>query len=161
QVLTVSSSWNPAASIAYQWQRSTDNGATWTAIGTNVSSYTLVSADLGAQVRVIVTATNAFGQVPITSTALGPVATDPPANTAAPVLTGTTQRTYQLTVARGSWNGTGNTYTYQWQRSADGSTGWTTIAGATGPTYTLARADEGDWVRALVTATNPDGTATQ
>jgi hypothetical protein len=161
QVLTVSSTWNPAASINYQWQRSTDNGATWTAVGGNSSSYTLVSADVGAQVRVIVTATNAFGQAPATSTALGPVVTDPPANTTAPVLTGTTQRTYQLSVARGSWNGTGNTYTYQWQRSADGSTGWTTIAGATSATYTLAPADEGDWVRALVTAVNPDGTATQ
>jgi hypothetical protein len=159
QVLTAASGWNPAASITYQWQRSSD-GATWTNMGANSSSYTLASADVGANVRVTVTATNAFGRQAATSDAVGPVVTDPPASTTAPVLTGTTQRTYVLTTSRGSWNGAGNAYSYQWQRSFDGAA-WTTIAGASGATYTLAAADDGAWVRALVTATNPDGVSTQ
>ncbi len=65
-----------------------------------------------------------------------------------------------LTTSRGTWGGTGNTFSYQWQRSADGTT-FTNIAGATLATYTLAVADEGDWVRALVTATNSDGAVTK
>ncbi len=159
QVLTVASTWNPAgASYAYQWQRSTD-GTTWTAIGSNAASYTPVGADQGALVRVTVTATNPFGQVPATSPSVGPIGTDPPVNTTPPTVTGTTQRTYALTASRGSWDGSGNTYTYQWQRS-DGSA-WAPIAGATNAAYTLGPDDEGDWIRVLVTAINPDGVVGQ
>ena len=39
---------------------------------------------------------------------------------------------------------------WQWQRSADGTT-WTDIAGATAPTYTPTEADAGMWLRANVT----------
>ena len=59
----------------------------------------------------------------------------------------------------GTWSGIGNTYTCQWQRSSDGGTTWTNIAGATAFSYTIAVADEGSAIRALITAVNPDGTA--
>ena len=97
QVLTVSSTWNPASSNGYQWQRSLDGGTTWISIGSNAPSYTLVSADLGGLIRVTVSASNAFGSSTATSDPVGLVASDPPANSAAPMLTGTTQRTYVLT----------------------------------------------------------------
>ena len=157
-VLNVSSSWNPAgSSYTFQWQRST--GAAWTAIGGATSqSYTLQPADEGASVRVIVTAVNTFGQASATSASIGPVQSDPPVNTLAPVLSGIAQRTYTLTATQGTWSGAGNAYGYQWQRSSDGQT-WTAIAGATGASYMLGQSDEGDLVRALVSASNPDGVA--
>jgi hypothetical protein len=159
QVLSVNATWNPAGtSYTYQWQRSTD-GSTWTAIGTNASTFTLTTAEREARLRVTVTAVNAYGQTSVTSDPTGPVVFDPPAGTAPPTVSGTTQRTFTLTAAAGSWGGTGNAYAYRWQRD-DGS-GWTSISGATASTYKLAKDDEGGRVRVLVTASNVDGTAEQ
>jgi hypothetical protein len=156
QVLTVSAAFSPAGtSYTYQWQRSTD-GMTWTTIGANASSYTLTTAERDARVRVTVTATNPYGQASGTSDPIGPVVHDPPVSTTAPAVTGTTQRTFTLTAAQGSWEGAGNTYRYQWQRDDGG--GWAPIGGATASTYGLVKDDEGARLRVLVTATNPDGT---
>ncbi|HEX5618438.1 MAG TPA: S8 family serine peptidase, partial [Solirubrobacteraceae bacterium] len=154
QLLTVTSTWSPGGTYAYQWQRSTD-GVSWTNIGANASSYTLTTAERDARIRVTVTATNAYGQASATSDAIGPVVWDPPVSTAAPVVTGTTQRTFTLTATAGAWDGSGNTFKYQWQR--DGAD----IPGATAATYKLAKDDEGARVRVLVTATNPDATVTR
>jgi len=160
QVLTVSSTWNPSATLTYQWQRST-NGTTWSAIsGATGISYTAQTTDEGATLRTVVSASNSFGQASATSPAVGPVTADPPVNTVAPVMSGTTQRTYTLTSTQGTWTGTGNVYSYQWQRSLDGVT-WTSISGATAPSYTLAQSDEGTVVRVLVSASNPDGVVSQ
>ena len=156
QVLTVNSAWSPGGtSYAYQWQRSTD-GTTWTTIGANASTFTLTTAERDARVRVTVTATNPYGQVSVTSAPIGPVVWDPPVNTTPPSIAGTTQRTFTLTAAAGAWDGAGNTISYQWQR--DGGSGWTPIAGATASTYKLAKDDEGERVRVVVTASNVDGT---
>ena len=159
QVLTASTgTWNPAGSTyAYQWQHSEDGGITWSNVsGANSASYTNGVADEGTDLRATVTATNPYGQASATSSAVGPVVSDPPANTVAPYMSGTTQRTYTLNVSQGTWNGGGNAYSYQWQRSADGKS-WTAMNGQTASTYMLAQADEGEYVRALVTASNPDG----
>src|SRR5262249_19646049 len=148
------------ASYAYQWQRSAD-GSTWTNIaGATSSSYALAPADEGDTVRAVVTATNPFGQVTATSPAVGPVQSNPPVNTVAPAVTGTTQRTYTLTATPGTWSGPNNTYSYQWQRSADGGNSYTNIAGATNLQYVLGTADEGNVIRMLVTASNLDGIVT-
>src|SRR6476646_2947662 len=49
-------------SFAYQWQRSTDGGATWAGIsGATTSSYTVATGDLGAQIRAAVSANNSYG----------------------------------------------------------------------------------------------------
>src|SRR5208282_3621070 len=119
--LNVSATWNPAGSVySYQWQHSA-NGTTWSNIGgATSSSYVLAPSDEGLTVRAVVTAVNAYGQLTADSAAVGPVAANPPVNTSAPALTGTPQRTYALSVTPGSWNGSGNTYAYQWQRSTDG-----------------------------------------
>ena len=162
QVLTVSSTWSPSGSTyvyvyQYIWQRSTDGGVTWTYIdGSTAASYTLTTADEGASIRAMVTATNGYGQAQAASSVVGPVASAPPVNTVAPFMSGTTQRTYTVSVSQGSWNGVANAFSYQWQRSADGKS-WTAINGQTASAYMLAQADEGEYVRALVTASNPDG----
>ena len=116
----------------YQWQRSADNGTTWTDIqGANTTAYPLTKADEGTQVRITVTATNPDGSMAASSTPTASILSAPPLNTADPVLTGTPQRGSVLTATAGTWSGLANAYTYQWQRSADGTT-WTSIPGATG-----------------------------
>ena len=59
----------------------------------------------------------------------------------------------------GTWNGIGVAFTFQWQRSADNGASWVNITGATGASYVLTTADEGDIVRIVVTGTNADGTS--
>jgi hypothetical protein len=49
------------------------------------------------------------------------------------------------------------TTSWTWQRSADGSTGWANIIGATSITYTLVVADDANYVRAVQTETNASG----
>ena len=106
------------------------------------------------------TATNGYGQASATSAGVGPIVSTQPTPVSVPTVSGTTQRTYQLTATSGVWTGPNLTYAYQWQRSPDGST-WQSIAGATSSTYTLAVADEGDQVRVVASASNPTGVASQ
>ena len=144
-------------SYAYQWQRSTD-GNTWTDLpGATAASYLIAAADEHSQLRVQVTATNPDGSAAAESTPTAVIASAPPVMNAAPALSGSAQRGLTLTATAGAWSGIGNTYTYQWQRSTDGST-WSDVTGATALTYTLAVADENATVRLLVTVTNDDGT---
>jgi hypothetical protein len=62
--------WSGLPTFAYQWQRSSDGGLTWVAIyrARNVR-YTLVAADVGRLVRVLVTARNAYGSATAASAA--------------------------------------------------------------------------------------------
>lgn len=54
-----------------------------------------------------------------------------------------------------------NTYTYQWQDSPDGATGWANITGQTSATYTVGAGENTKYLRCNVTATNDGGNATQ
>ena len=151
-------SWSPSGlSYGYQWQVSS-GGSSWANSGATASTYTVPGADLGDDIRVQVTASNAYGSATATSAAAGPVASGAPSATAAPGVSGGTQRSDVLSASAGSWSGAGVLYSYHWQRSADGAN-WVTISGATSPSYTLAQADEGDYLRVLVTASNPYGNA--
>ena len=110
--------WNGISNgLAYQWQRS--SGATWTDIdGATGASYALTTADVGATVRLVVTATNPEGSASAASNPTATVAGDGPVNTIAPTISGTAQRGSTLNSTRGTWSGIGNTYTLQWQRDA-------------------------------------------
>jgi phage tail sheath gpL-like len=83
---------NPAPTYAYQWQA--DNGGGYTDIvGATTSSYTPVTGDIGATLKVIVTATNsqAPGGVTAESNESDPIisALSAPVNLTAPVLSDT------------------------------------------------------------------------
>jgi surface protein len=81
---------------------------------------------------------------------------DPPVNTVAPAVTGTTKVGQTLSCTEGTWTGTPTiTFAYQWKR------GSTNISGATSATYVLASADFTENITCEVTATNSAGTATQ
>jgi len=82
-----------------------------------------------------------------------------PAATASPSFTGTAVDGQTLTSDGGAFSGDGPlTETYQWQRSADGTT-WTAIAGPSASSYTLTPTDVGQLVRVQVTAQGPYGQA--
>ena len=65
--ISTAASVNPAeATPAYQWQRSTNGGSTWTNIeGATSGSYTPVAADMGenVRIRVVVTAEGYLGEI--------------------------------------------------------------------------------------------------
>lgn len=136
----------------------------WLRNGTDISgatgaTYALVAADAGANITLRVTATNNAGSATATSAAVGPV-TMTPTNTAAPVVSGDLAVGGILTTTNGSWSGTpAPAISRAWQWSVDGSSGWTTIPGQIGATYTTTEDDADYYVRCLVTATNSAGTA--
>src|SRR4030095_13365252 len=94
--------------------------------GATDPTYTPTTADVGATLRLVVTATNPEGSTSPASTATATVLGDGPVNTIAPTISGTAQRAATLTATPGTWTGNGTTIGYQWQRGA------TDIAGATG-----------------------------
>lgn len=136
-------------SYAYQWQR-----AGVAISGATSSSYTLVAADYGAAIRVVVSATNTLGTTDATSAATASVTEPAPVNTALPVITGTPTIGQALSVSNGTWESvTTPSYAYQWQR--DG----VAISGATSNSYTLVVADYNAVIRCVVSATNSAGSA--
>jgi hypothetical protein len=88
---------------------------------------------------------------------VGPVAVAP-ANTVAPVASGSPVVGQILSVTDGTWTGTAPiTFTYQWQRDNNGGGVYGDIGGATNNTYTLVLPDLNCNVRAVVTGTNGGG----
>jgi hypothetical protein len=82
-----------------------------------------------------------------------------PANAVVPAIGGFAQQGQTLQAYPGGWTPGGVSFSFQWQRSADGMT-WTSIAGATGSAYTVGAADGGDNLRVAVTAANVAGQST-
>lgn len=82
----------------------------------------------------------------------------PPSNTAAPAVSGNAWDSFSVSTTNGSWSNSPSSFTYQWQSSPTGSV-WTNIAGATSSSYTVARTDIGNQLRAQVTATNGSGSS--
>jgi Ig domain of plant-specific actin-binding protein len=146
--------------FAYQWRRCDKNGNACADISKATNqTYTLVSADIGNTVRVVVTATNKYGSRKATSDPSAVIAApSAPANTSMPTISGTPQIGQTLTVSNGSWNGPGTiTFTYQWLRcDATGGT-CSAITGAVSKTYALTSSDIGHTLRARVTAKNDNG----
>ena len=160
-------SWNGTGTLSYgyQWQRCDANGDNCQNIaGASSSHYTPSAADVGATVRVVVTATNDAGtSTPTASAPIAIKASSAPVSTTPPVLSGPAPATqgHPLTADPGTWSVPGPaTYTYQWQRCDAKGANCVDIAGATDDTYTPSAADVGHTLRAEVTATNDVGSTT-
>jgi hypothetical protein len=92
--------------------------------------------------------TNAAMAAAITAGIAGEIA---PANTTAPVASGTGAVGQNLTTTNGVWTGSPTSFQYQWMR------GGSNIAGATANIYALVGADSGTSVSCSVTAVNAAG----
>ena len=149
-----SGTWSPSGTFSFRWQRDEADGFD-DIPGATGTSYTPIADDLGFPLRVVVTATNAFGSATVTTAATVNVATDLPRNVGAPGIAGTAKRTLTLTASAGTWTPADATVAYQWQR--DEGDGFEDITNATAASYVLLTADVGATIRVVVTATNADG----
>jgi hypothetical protein len=153
-------SWaNSPTSYAYTWQRCASDGTGCGAIsGASKETYTLVLADVGRTVRVLVTAVNSDGRDVAPSEPTEVVASkNGPKNTARPAISGDTTVGGELTTSNGSWTPAPASYTYQWQRCDTDGTNCFNVAGASGQTYGVRAVDEGMRMRVLVTARTQAG----
>jgi hypothetical protein len=143
----------------YQWQRSTDGGATWLDIGgADDPTYELAAADVGFVVRAVVTAANAGGSASVASAATAPISSPGlPVNNTPPTFSGVVQSGRSLTAVSGTWSGDPTAFAYRWQSSSDQGQTWTDIGGATSSLYTLTASNVGAEIRVLVTAFNVFG----
>ena len=149
----------PTITYAYQWRACDADGLNCSDIpGATDSTYTLTSGEVGGTVRVVVSATNGWGTLPVDSDATGQVEVAPPSNTGDPSISGTTRDGETLTADDGTWTGTpAITTTRQWRRCDADGLNCQDIPGATGATYDLVPDDIGSRLRVVVTATNAGG----
>jgi hypothetical protein len=87
-------------------------------------------------------------------------ASEAPANTAVPVVSGLPREGSQLTATNGTWSGSAPmAYTRQWLRCDSDGNGCEDITNANGPHYTATEADLGHALRVSVGASNGAGDA--
>jgi hypothetical protein len=141
----VNGTWSGAANVyTYQWKMA---GAPIG--GATDQTYTPLVGDVGSNLTVTVTATNDEGNASATSAAV--VVNVVPANTVPPAITGDGTVGVEMTTDNGTFTGSGNAYTYQWE--LDGAP----IAAATAAAYTPLEAQVGGDLTCVVTATNSVG----
>jgi hypothetical protein len=143
---------NSPTSFAYQWQRC--SGGCSPIAGATGETYVITSGDAGAQLEVVVTATNDSGSAAQESSAstVASLASGAPADQAPPTLGGSARQGQALTAGAGSW--TGGTLSYQWLRCDTTGGNCTGLGGATGSSYTAAAGDLGSRLRVRVTASS-------
>lgn len=147
--------------LQYQWQRSTDGGATWADVtGATASTHTTAATTVAMnneRYRVVITnaggsATSAAAVLSVTPTPVLPTFTAHPSS----------QSVNAGDAAAFTVTAIGTpTPALQWQRSTDGGTTWAPIAAATDATYNTGAttaAQDGERYRAI--ASNSAGSAT-
>ncbi len=152
-----------AIGYAYQWESCNSNGGDCTNIeGATASSYVLGSRNIDDTLRVRVSANEADGTVSQSSAATQPIAAEnTPGSEGSPAVYGTGLKGDMLTATTGIWSGVGATnYSYEWERCNESGEGCSAISGATARTYTITEGDVASTLRALVTATNENGSTT-
>ena len=152
---TTNGTWQGVATITftYQWRRDAVNIS-----GATSSTYVLVAADYTTDVDCVVTATNGLGSANQDTNDISNIAGTLPIISGVPTISAESQVGETITATAASVTGVPTpTTSWTWQRSADGSTGWADIIGATSITYTLVAADDANYVRAVQTETNASG----
>jgi hypothetical protein len=146
-------------SFSYQWQRCDSGGANCADVpAANSRDYVLTSADAGFTIRVSVTAGNGFGTATAQSAPTGVVlASQAPANSSLPTISGVAQVGQTLTGTTGSWTGAPTSFAFQWQRCDSGGANCVDISGTSSGIYTVGSGDVGSTIRVTVTATNAFG----
>lgn len=136
--------WSPTPdTISYQWLR---NGAK--IANATAATYTVTTADVGAQLAVTTTATKADylpAEQRSAATATVPAATPQTFTRGTPTISGTVLVGKTLMAKTGAWTPTPTTFTYQWLRNN------VAIRGATAATYVVAAADASAKLKVTVT----------
>ena len=147
----------------WQWARGASASGNFTNIsGATSNTYTPVDADEGNFLRITVNYTDAtFGLDSlnaVTASAVVAATVTVPGTAGSLGLSPASQLTVGDRVTA-SLNDPDNptNQVWLWQRSANGSTNWTTISGATSASYTTTAADAGNYLRATVTYDDSSG----
>lgn len=150
---------NAVNGITQQWQSSSDS-TTWNAItGATATTYVLTTAESGLYIRAQVFGNFTSGSTAYKTTANTAATVVVPSsnvtNSVLPVITGSVSVGSVLSASTGTWS-TNGTFTYLWQISSNGTTGWTTASGtATASTYTIPNVS--GYLRVQVTNTISSG----
>ena len=148
--------------VTWQWSSGSSNTGPWTNIsGETNNTYTPVDGDVGNYLRITVSYTDAtFGSDSLSSVTASAVSAASTADNPGSI---------SLSPSSGLVSGDSVTATltdpdnptnqvWLWQRSANGSTNWSNISGATSASYTTTAADAGNYLRATVTYDDSSGT---
>jgi serine protease AprX len=151
----------PELHYSFQWQRCSPEGVACTDIDGAIGTVFLpASADVGATVRVVVTASGSDGSNMAASTHTPVIAAAAPAGiptTEEPIVSGDPEPGQWLTVTPGASTGGGAlTYSYRWWR-CEAPWQCAAIPGADGQRYRVTADDLGLRLRAVVTVTNEAG----
>jgi serine protease AprX len=156
--------WVGAAQLdfLFQWQRCTPEGLACTDIEVGEGTlFTPASADVGASVRVVVTASGGDDSAMAISTRTPVIATAAPAGvpmTEEPIVSGDPEPGRWLTATPGASTGGGAfTYEYRWRRCANLWAYCKVIPGADGQRYRVTPDDLGSRLRVVVIVTNEAG----
>jgi hypothetical protein len=163
--------WTPTpSSFSFQWARCSGSGRGCAPIkGATEDRYSIQAKDLGhalvaiVQARAGATTQAVFSRA--TPVAVAPAATadvgEGPVMSVSPLVAQVVQEGNRLFGATGSWSGAGAIrYAYRWYRCDASGAHCTTIAGATGSSYTQVAKDVGKTVGFAVRATDEKGTTT-
>lgn len=145
--VTYSATGSPTPTPAYQWKSNGSN------VGSNASTYTTVAGDVGHTITCQITLTNGVGSPAVaTSPAVGPVtaATNAPAFTSGPSVTGSVIQGNTLTVSYTATGAPTPTPAYQWKSNG-------TNVGTNATTYATVIGDVGHTITCTVTLTNGVG----
>ena len=152
------------SNVTWQWASSSDGNAPWTNIsGATDNAYSPVAGDEASYLQVTV---NYDQPAPLPS---GQQLSEETTTAVLAASTAGTDGTLSLSQSSGLVSDDPVTATlidpdnptnqvWQWQRSSDGSTNWTTISGATSASYTTTDTDAGNFLRASVTYDDDSGT---
>lgn len=147
----------------------TNNGQTGNSVGsgfTQATTFTLEGNAALLEYQIVAATTGipaaltlgASGTWSALAAAYKGVASSPPSNTGAPVVSGTATLGSTLTTTNGTWTDAGSpAFTYQWQRDVLGNASYSNIAAATASTYVLTLLDDSCNVRCVVTDTDVNG----
>jgi hypothetical protein len=155
---------NSPTTYALQWQQCNTAGLNCAAIaGATGSTFVPTFAQAGSTLRIQVTATNLSGGTseppPAASAPTAVVVGLPPANTAAPTISGTAVAGQTLTEAHGTWTDNPFSFSYQWLLCDASGANCNPIVGSTTPTFVIGNTDAGRSLRVQEAASNQYGTS--
>ena len=151
-------SWQYGTSTAYGQQTAPRDVGSGTAPVTAQASLTGLTPGVTYHYRLVATNSDGTDYGYDYTMATPTVNNVAPVNTVAPVVSGQSLQGQTLSASTGGWSPTPTTYTYQWQRSTDGGTTWSSISGAITSSYSVAGSDLNAQIRAVISATNSYGT---